>query len=153
MWPNLNGATVWFSPSYHPSLGLFYVAVREKGATYFKGEASYRPGIFFAGGGEQELPSDDAWGAIRAIQASTGRIAWEFRLHSPPWAGVLATAGGLLFGGTDEGNFFAIDAKTGKPVWDFQTGGPICANPISFNIDGRQHIAIAADRVLYVFGL
>src|SRR5262249_14239574 len=99
VWPNLNGATVWFSPSYHPSLGLFYVAVREKGSVYFKGEANYRPGIFFAGGGEQQLPADDAWGAIRAIEASTGRIAWEYRLHSPPWAGVLATAGGLLFGG------------------------------------------------------
>ena len=134
-------------------LGLFYVAVREKGATYYKGEANYKPGTFFAGGGEQELPSDDAWGAVRALEASTGRMVWEFRLHSPPWAGVLSTAGGLVFGGSDEGNFFALDAKSGKPLWDFQTGGPIAANPISFAIDGRQDIAIAADRVLYVFGL
>jgi alcohol dehydrogenase (cytochrome c) len=74
-------------------------------------------------------------------------------LHSPPWTGVLSTAGGLVFSGTSEGNFFALDAKTGKPLWDFQTGGPIGANPISFAIDGRQHIAIAADRVLYVLGL
>jgi alcohol dehydrogenase (cytochrome c) len=66
---------------------------------------------------------------------------------------VLATAGGLVFSGTDEGNFFALDAGTGKPLWDFQTGGPIAANAISFNVDGRQHVAIAADRVLYVFGL
>jgi alcohol dehydrogenase (cytochrome c) len=80
-------------------------------------------------------------------------MVWEFRLHSPPWAGVLSTAGGLVFSGSDEGNFFALDAKTGKPRWDFQTGGPVAANPISFTIDGRQHIAIAADRVLYVFGL
>jgi alcohol dehydrogenase (cytochrome c) len=153
VWPNLNGATVWFSPAYHPGLELFYVAVREKGATYYKGEANYKPGTFFAGGGEQELPSDDAWGAIRALEATTGRMVWEFRMHSPPWAGVLSTAGGLVFSGSDEGNFFALDAKTGKPLWDFQTGGPIAANPISFTIDGRQHIAIAADRVLYVFGL
>jgi alcohol dehydrogenase (cytochrome c) len=153
VFPNLNGATVWASPSFHPQLGLFYVAVREKGATYFKGEANYRPGTFFAGGGEQELPLDNAWGAVRALEATTGRMVWEFRLHSPPWAGVLSTAGRVVFGGSDEGNFFALDANTGKPLWDFQTGGPIVANPISFAIDGRQHIAIAADRVLYVFGL
>jgi alcohol dehydrogenase (cytochrome c) len=153
VYPNLNGATVWFSPSYSPPLGLFYVAVREIGATYYKGEANYRPGIFFAGGGEQELDLDDAWGAIRALEAKTGKMVWEFRLKSPPWAGVLSTAGGLVFSGSDEGNFYALDAKSGKPLWDFQAGGPIMANPISFAIDGHQHIAIAADRVLYVFGL
>ena len=153
VYPNLNGATVWFSPSYNPSLGLFYIAVREIGATYFKGEAAYQPGTFFAGGGEQQLPHDDAFGAIRALEATTGKMAWEFRTHTPPWAGVLSTAGGLVFGGSDEGNFFALDAKTGKPLWDFQAGGGIYANPISFAIDGRQQIAIAADRVLYVFGL
>ena len=46
-----------------------------------------------------------------------------------------------------------ISRETGKALWDFQTGGGIAANPIAFNIDGREHIAIAADRVLYVFGL
>jgi alcohol dehydrogenase (cytochrome c) len=45
------------------------------------------------------------------------------------------------------------DARTGTPLWDFQTGGAITANPISFTVDGHQYIAIAADRVLYVFGL
>ena len=78
---------------------------------------------------------------------------WEFRLQSPPWAGVLSTAGGLVFSGTNEGNIFAVDAKTGKPLWDFQSGGMVAANPISFLIDGKQHVALAAERVLYVFGL
>jgi alcohol dehydrogenase (cytochrome c) len=132
---------------------LFYVAVREVGATYYKREADFKPGTFFAGGGEQTLPSEDEWGAIRALEATTGRIAWEFRLKSAPWAGVLSTGGGLVFGGTNEGNFFALDAKNGKPLWDFQTGGQVVANPIAFNIDGHQHIAISANRVLYVFGL
>jgi len=153
VWPNRNGATVWFSPSYSPQTGLFYVAVREVGATYYKREADFKPGTFFAGGGEQTLPSEDEWGAIRALEATTGRIAWEFRLKSAPWAGVLSTGGGLVFAGTNEGNFFALDAKNGKPLWDFQTGGQVAANPIAFNIDGRQHIAISANRVLYVFGL
>jgi len=153
IWPNANGATVWFSPSYDPQTGLVYVATREIGARYFKRETPYKAGIFFAGGGEDELPADDAWGAIKALQADSGELRWEFKLHSPPWAGVLSTAGGLVFSGSDEGVFYALDARTGKPLWDFQTGGPIGANPVSFLIDGHQCIAIAADHVLYVFGL
>jgi alcohol dehydrogenase (cytochrome c) len=153
IWPNLNGGTVWFSPSYSPQTDFVYVSVREIGARYFKRVTPYRVGTFFPGGGEDELPPDDAWGAIRALQAETGELRWEFKLFSPPWAGVLSTAGGLVFSGSDEGNFYALDARTGKPLWDFQTGGAIGANPNSFMIDGHQCISIAADRVLYVFGL
>jgi alcohol dehydrogenase (cytochrome c) len=80
-------------------------------------------------------------------------LKWEFRLQTPPWAGVLATAGGLVFGGSNEGNFFALDARTGKPLWDFQTGAAIAANPISFLIDGKQRVAIASGQSLFVFGL
>jgi alcohol dehydrogenase (cytochrome c) len=153
IWPNANGATIWQSPSYSPQTGYVYVPVREIGASYFKRTTPYHAGTIFAGGGESELPPDDSWGAIRALQAETGEVRWEFKLLSPPWAGVLSTAGGLVFGGSDEGNFYALDARTGKALWDFQTGGPISANPVSFTIDGHQCIAIAADRVLYVFSL
>ena len=153
IWPNANGATVWLSPSYSSQTGLVYVPVREIGATYFKRNTPYKPGMMFGGGGENELPPDDSWGAIRALQAETGEMKWEFKLLSPPWAGVLSTAGGLVFSGSEEGNFYALDAQTGKPLWDFQTGGAIAANPVAFTIDGHQCIAIAADRVLYVFSL
>ena len=153
VYPNLNGATVWFSPSYSPQTGLVYVPVRELGAIYFKRPAVYKPGTFFAGGGENSLPADDAYGAIRALDAMTGAMRWEFKQSSPPWAGVLSTAGGIVFSGTTEGNAFALDARTGKPLWEFQCGGGIGSNPISFTIDGRQMLVITADRVLYVFGL
>jgi outer membrane protein assembly factor BamB len=66
--------------------------------------------------------------------------------------GTLATAGELVFAGSHEGNFFALDTSSGKPLWDFQTGGPIAANPVSFTMAGRQHVAIAADRALLVLG-
>jgi len=153
VWPNLNGATNWFSPSYSPATKLFYVAVREIGAYYYKGEAEYKPGTFFAGGGERAIYGDEAKGSIRALDASSGKLKWEFPLHSPPWAGVMATAGGLVFGGSDEGNFYALDAMTGKPLWEFQTGGNIVSNPMSFLVDGKQHVAIAAGQCLFVFSL
>jgi alcohol dehydrogenase (cytochrome c) len=153
VWPNANGATVWYSTSFSPETGYIYVSAREIGARYFKRDTPYKPGTEFLGGGEDELPAEDAWGAIRALQASTGEQRWEFRLHSPPWAGVMATAGGLVFSGSDEGNFYALDAYTGKPLWDFQTGGSIIANPIAFNVDGHECVTIAADRVLFAFSL
>jgi alcohol dehydrogenase (cytochrome c) len=153
VYPSLQGATNWFSPSYSPRTGLFYVAVRQMGAYYFKGEAEYEPGKPFLGGGEQALAGDEASGVIRALNVMTGKKQWEFPLHSPPWAGVLSTAGGLVFGGTNEGNFFALDDTTGEVRWQFQTGGAIRANPMSFSIDRRQHVAIAAGTAILVFGL
>lgn len=153
VWPSLNGATIWFSPAYSPVTGLYYVAAREKASIYFKREANFKPGTFFAGGGEQGIDPNEEWGAIRALDALTGVQKWEFKLVSPPWAGVMSTAGGLVFGASNEGNFFALDALTGKAVWDFQTGSRVSANPISFAVEGRQQVAIASGHVLYVFGL
>jgi alcohol dehydrogenase (cytochrome c) len=153
IWPSLNGATVWFSPSFSPDTGYIYIATREKASRYFKRDTPYKPGTEFLGGGEEDLARDDEWGAIRALRASTGETKWEFKLHSPPWSGVMSTAGGLVFSGSMEGNFYALDAQSGKPLWDFQTGGPIAANPMAFNVDGHECIAIAADRVLLVFSL
>jgi alcohol dehydrogenase (cytochrome c) len=153
IYPSLQGATNWFSPSFSPLTKLFYVSVREMGAYYFKGEGEYKPGMTFVGGGEHALAGDQAYGAVRALEVETGKMRWEFRLHSPPWAGLLATAGGLVFGGSHEGNFYALDAWTGEPRWQFQTGGPVRANPISFLIDDKQYVAIAAGQALFVFGL
>ena len=152
-YPSLQGATNWFSPSYSPLTGLFYVPVREMGARYFKGEAKYVPGKEFMAGGEQALLGDEAYGAVRALEVLTGKLKWEFRLQSPLWSGVLSTAGGLVFGGTNEGSLFALDAETGKPLWDFQTGGPVRSNPISFSVDGRQYVAAAAGFSIFVFAL
>ena len=65
----------------------------------------------------------------------------------------MATAGNLVFSGSNEGNFFALDAMTGKPLWQFQTGGPIRSGPISFLADGKQHVAVAGGHVVFVFAL
>ncbi len=151
VYPSLQGATNWFSPSYSPATGFFYVAVREMGSYYFKSDVAYKAGNPFMGGGEQALDGDKAKGYIRALDALTGERKWEFELLSPPWAGVMATAGGLVFGGTNEGNFFALDAPTGKPLWNFQTGGAIRTNPISFAVDGKEYVVIAAGNAVYAF--
>jgi alcohol dehydrogenase (cytochrome c) len=58
-----------------------------------------------------------------------------------------------VFGGSNEGIVYALDARTGQPLWHFRTGGVINSNPISFLSGGRQQVAIAAGRSIYVFGL
>ena len=66
---------------------------------------------------------------------------------------MLSTAGGLVFGGSEEGDFFALDASTGKSLWNFQTGGEITANPITYLSNGKQHVVIAAGQALLAFAL
>lgn len=153
VWPGVNGVTNWHSPSYSPQTGLFYVPVMESGAYFFKSEAQYIPGTYYMAGGARKNDAEESYGAIRALDPATGKLKWEFRLSTPAWAGVLSTGGGLVFSGSREGNFYALDALSGKPLWDFQTGAEIAANPISFVVDGRQHIAIASGHSLFVFGL
>jgi alcohol dehydrogenase (cytochrome c) len=153
VFPNIQGASNWFSPSYSPQTKLFYQAAREMGTIYYKGDAVYKPGTAFTGGGGRYVNGDDAWGAIRAIESTTGKIRWEFRMLSPGWTSLLSTAGGLLFGGSDEGNFFALDAESGKPLWDIQLGGAVRGIPISYAVDGKQFVAIPAGTTLYVFAL
>ncbi len=153
VWPSLQGATNWFSPSYNPDTGQFFVANRRMGAIYYKADAEYEAGMPFLGGGEQALSGDDASGAVLALDAATGQQQWEFPLQSPPWSGVMATAGALVFGSTNEGYFLALDAATGEPLWRFNTGAHIRTNPMAFAVDGRQRIAITGGRTLFVFGL
>jgi len=66
---------------------------------------------------------------------------------------VLSTAGGVVFGGCEEGCFFALDANSGQALWRFQTEGKIIAKPISYLSEGKQYIAIAAGHAIYLFGL
>lgn len=154
LYPGLGGGTNWFSPSYSPSTRLFYVASQEDyGQFYYKLKAEYVPGSIFESGGTRNLAGVEPYGAIKALEAETGKLRWEFKLHAPSSAGVLSTAGGLVFTGTREGWFFALDAASGKPLWRFQTGGQIAANPISFLVDQKQHVAIAAGQALFVFAL
>src|SRR5262245_65439944 len=99
VWPSLQGATNWHSPSYSPLTRMFYVAAREMGAYYYKGEADYKPGTFFAGGGERVLDGDKAYGAVRALDMTTGKMKWEFRRQAPPSVVVWARAGGGVLEG------------------------------------------------------
>jgi len=153
VWPSLQGSTNWFSPSYSPLTGGFYVAVREMGAVYYKQDVDFEPGQPFLGGGEQRLDGDQAQGWVYALDALTGERRWQFNLLSPPWSGVMATGGGLVFGGSQEGNIFALDADTGEPLWSFYVGAATRTNPMSYAHLGKQYVVMSGGYGVFVFGL
>ena len=98
--------------------------------------------------------AQDAKAAVKAIDAVTGTVKWEYPVSRGSLAaGVLATGGGVLFSSTREGAVIALDAKTGKLLWNMQTGGTISSSPISYAVDGKQYVAVSAGAVLYSFAL
>lgn len=154
VYPGVGGATNWFSPSYSPLTGLFYVSAFENyPSVFYKLRSPYRPGRRFEGGATRDVPGLEPEGAVKALDAISGAIIWEFKLHTPSSTGLLSTAGGLLFGGTGEGHFFALDAASGKLLWRFQTGGEVVAAPVSFLVSGKQHVAISAGQALFAFAV
>ena len=153
IYPGVGSAANWWSPTYSPLTNLFYQPAGESGTTYFKANPTYTQGTPFLGGGVRHVDAEERWGAVRALEPTTGKIKWEFKLHSPPVGGLLSTAGGLIFGGTPEGDFFALDAASGKPLWHFQVGSEIRANPISFRVGGVQYVTIAAGNAVIAFAL
>jgi alcohol dehydrogenase (cytochrome c) len=153
VWPSVAGANNWYSPSYSPKTGLLYINVRESGAIYYFGEADYKPGERFDGGGFRSIAGEDEYGAVRAFKPATGEVVWEHKVFSPPWSGVLSTAGNIVFSATNEGQFFVLSAVTGKPLWRFQAGGSARSNPMSYLVDGKQQIAMAVGNALYAFGV
>jgi len=120
---------------------------------FITSDPEYKEGEQFNGGGFRSVPGEQEWGAVRAFDPSTGEKKWEHKLFSPPWAGLLSTAGNLVFGSTNEGQVFALQASTGKALWRYQAGGMGRANPMSYSVDGKQFVAVAMGNALQVFGI
>jgi alcohol dehydrogenase (cytochrome c) len=129
------------------------VAAREKCDVFTTSSETNRPGRPWIGSVHVSASEEKDWGAVRALDPLTGTLRWEFKHFSAPWAGVLATAGGLVFTGDQEGYFIALDAATGAERWHLQTGSAIYAAPMTYLLDGRQHVVIGSGSVLMDFAL
>lgn len=165
-YPGIQGGTNWFSPSFSPRTELFYVTAWVDNFTYVsKVPTVFQPGRQYGGGFPRStLPNIrrgpiNTWteeaghGEILALDPRTGQQKWSFKMHDVSDAGILTTAGDLLFTGSREGYFYAFDARTGQELWRNTTGGHIAATPISYQVNGKQYVAIAAGHGLFVFGL
>ena len=167
IYPGALGVTNWYSPSYSPGTGLFYVPTWvDYYALFTNYPVVYEPGQRYTGGtytspvtgvrGVTSIntrPEEEGHGAVRALDTGTGEIVWEFRMTDVTESGVLTTATDLLFTGSRDGSFYALDARTGDVVWQASLGGQIVAGPVAYSVGGRQFIAIAAGSTLFTFAL
>jgi alcohol dehydrogenase (cytochrome c) len=154
VYPSATGGANWWSPSYSPLTGLFYVAALERPGVYYIDDADYKPGTLYEGGTVRgENDPKVAYSAIRALEVLTGRLKWEYRMGSISRAGVLTTAGNVLVGGSGDGRLFVLDAANGRELWKLNVGGNVIAGPITYQAGGQQRVAIATGSSLMVFGL
>ena len=154
VFPDVNGASNWWSPSYSPVTGLFYTMAYDGGATFYTADAEYEPGKLFLGGSyERKVPVDTYVSAVRAVDPKTGDRVWEHRVQPKSMSGVMSTAGQLVFAGTVTGNFIALDADTGEDLWHKALGGEIIAAPITYLANGQQQVTIAAGQAIFTFAL
>ena len=152
--PTAGGGTNWWSPAYSPRTELLYVNAFDGEAMFFLRDEDYTAGDRYTGGGtDAALPIDNYTSAIRALDPTTGDLQWEFPIKARTRAGVLATAGDLVFSGSVDGYFYALDAHTGELLWNIALGGRINASPMTYAVDGRQYVTMPVGNVVYTFGL
>ena len=151
--PGLGGGHNWSATAYSPQSGLFYFHSTDGCALFYKQSQEYHEGQWYQASTDGALPNEPPVGSTVAVDPATGEIKWRWEMVSPAGAGVLATAGGLVFTGDGQGYFVALDARTGKPLWHFQTGAGIIAPPISYTVNGKQQIALAAGSSIMTFAL
>jgi alcohol dehydrogenase (cytochrome c) len=166
IYPGNQGGTNWYSPSYSPHTGLFYIPTWDNYySVYKKEDVEFAEGRLFTG----PLPAspvplirppqivsrgeEDGYGAIRAIDPQSGDRKWEYKMTDVTDSGILTTATDLLFAGGREGYFMALDARTGALLWKAAVGGQVSAGPMSYSAGGKQYVAIAAGNSLFVYGL
>ncbi len=153
--PGIVGATNWFSPSYNPKTGLFYVLALENCNLYFLKPQAFTVGETFYGTGTKHPVGEDSRKILLAISPSDGKKVWQYPQvgRGNSWAGTLTTAGGLVFFGDDSESFEAVDAETGRPLWHFNTGQSFSASPMTYAVSGTQYVAMAAGSDVFSFAL
>jgi alcohol dehydrogenase (cytochrome c) len=142
--PGAAGGASWSPVSYDRRTGMAYVAALHMPTRYTVREIpaeADKPAVHYTA---LEPVDGPKWGTLSAIDLrSKGRIAWQAKTADPLVGGVLATAGNLVFTGEGNGSFDAYDAKTGELLWQFNCGAGVNAPPVTYQIDGRQYVAVA----------
>ena len=168
--PGTQGGTNWYSPSFSPRTGFFYVSTWDNYSNYSgKGDAgAWAENQRYMGAvsaGPRVGPprryaippiyrtDAEGYGAVRAIDPQTGEKKWDFKMVNFTESGVLSTASDLVFSGGMEGNFFALDARNGECLWKVGLGGTVASGPMTYSVNGRQYVAVAAKGALYSFAL
>ena len=147
--PGVLGGSEWNGAAYSPELDMIYVGAVDwgvKGIMPPLDSARMAPelGGNWLGGRYTFDPPSEAKGWLTAFNAKDGSVRWKFQAPAPVLAGVTPTSGGLVFSADQKGGFYAFDAATGKILWKTTTGLPNGGGLISYSVNGKQYIAIAA---------
>lgn len=141
--PGVLGGVEWNGPAYNARTNLLYVPAVDWCGTFKVAEnVRFIPGAIYLGGSYAADPTSQGW--LTAIDASTGIVKWKYRSPRPMVAAVSTSAGGVVMTGELTGDFLVFDADTGAELYRFNTGGPIGAGVVSYEIEGRQYIAVAS---------
>jgi alcohol dehydrogenase (cytochrome c) len=153
--PAVAGATNWPSTAYSPSTGLFYLFAAESCNVYSKNDQWWEAGKSFYGGGTRQAPLEAAGKFLKALDIQTGKTVWEIPEIGGGilGAGLMATAGGLVFFGDGNGAFVAADARSGKLLWHFNAGQSSKAGPMTYMVDGNQYVGMPLGNTVLAFGL
>ena len=140
--PSMLGGKDWEVGAYSPLTNTMYFPLRNVCARIMAladdGEESlYR--LQFRG---QLAPGTDQVGTVQAISAETGEIRWIYEQRAATTS-LVATGGGLLFGGDANGRFRALDDATGEVLWEINLGSPVTGVPITYAVEGRQYVAVS----------
>ena len=173
-YPGVQGGTNWYSPSFSPRTELMYIPAWESYGTVFRGvPQEYEVGGSFTAGRlttYTEVPDaptvpgltrgpintwtdEAARGTVMAVDALTGERQWTFEMTDVISSGILTTASDLLFTGARSGYFQAIDARTGDLLWRTNLGGQLVNGPVTYEVDGKQYLAVIAGSALSTFAL
>ena len=144
MLPGANGGVEWSPMAVNPGEHLAYAVNLHQPMTYHVEAAQYPGGKLWLGGAFKNVPGEEQWGNVTAVNYDTGKISWQVKTDQPMIRGALATAGGLVFAGEGNGWFKAYNARTGEVVWKFQCGAGVNAPAVSYTVNGKQYIAVAA---------
>ncbi|HJT06630.1 MAG TPA: methanol/ethanol family PQQ-dependent dehydrogenase, partial [Stellaceae bacterium] len=148
VWPSILGGKNWEPMSFNPKTGLAYANTLNFGGHYKAIPAEYKAGDWYLGMDLSDLwewpKGDEPRGYLKAIDPLTAKAKWQAPSTLPRFSGVLSTAGGVVFSGQLTGEFEAFDADTGKKLWQFKTGSGIEGQPVTWETDGRQYVAVSS---------
>ena len=153
--PAIYGATNWWSSSYHPGTGLFYMMALESCNTYTKSDEEWQRGRSWMGGATRLADGAPNQKFIRALDIQTGRTVWSHAQtgEARTFSGVLSTDGDVVFFGENSGSFAALDAHDGEPLWHVPINQEWRASPMTYLVGGRQYVAIASRLGFWAFAL
>ena len=138
--PTWFGGKDWEAGAYSPRTNAMYMPLRNTCARMM---ATREARIHYALALRHQLaPGTDQLGTIQAISAETGATEWLYEQRAATMS-LVATGGGLLFGGDTNGRFRAFDDETGEVLWEINLGSPVTGFPITYAVDGRQYVAVS----------